>query len=95
MTFLTPARNLRAELLDLDEAPFEEVKDSLADVRRVNRYLSGYRVLLLHTEKFFRRHLENRPFSILDLATGSCDQPAAVVDLARRMNIPVRRSRWP
>ena len=48
MIFSPPPRNLRAELLDLDEAPFEEVRDSLRDVQRVNKYLSGYRVLLQH-----------------------------------------------
>ena len=46
--FFHPSRNLKPELLDLDEAPFEEVRDSLDDVRRVNKYLSGYRVLLFH-----------------------------------------------
>ena len=44
--FFPPPRNLRPELLDLDEAPFEEVRDSLEDVRLVNKYLSGYKVLL-------------------------------------------------
>lgn len=90
MIFSPPTRNLRAELLDLDQAPFAEVRDSLSDVRRVNRYLSGYRVLLLHTETLLRRHSEKRPFTILDLATGSCDQPIEVVGMARRLNIPIR-----
>ena len=51
-----PPRNFRDELLDLDEAPYEEVRDSLSDVATVNRYLSGYRVLLHHVEKFLRGH---------------------------------------
>jgi len=46
MFFSSPPRNLKPELLDLDEAPFDEVQDSLEDVRLVNRYLGGYRVLL-------------------------------------------------
>ena len=85
-----PQRNFRAELLDLDEAPFEEVKDSLRDVQRVNQYLSGYRSLLFHVEGFLRRHKSDRPFTILDAATGSADQPVEVVKLARRLGIPVR-----
>ncbi len=89
MTFF-PQRNFRAELLDLDEAPFEEVKDSLRDVQRVNQYLSGYRSLLLHVERFLRRHKGDKPFTILDAATGSADQPVAVVKLARRLGVPVR-----
>ena len=86
----SPRRNFRAELLDLDEAPFEEVKDSLRDVQRVNQYLSGYRSLLLHVQRFLRQHKEDKPFTILDAATGSADQPVAVVKLARCLGVPVR-----
>ncbi len=90
MIFSPPPRNFRAELLDLDEAPFEEVRDSLSDVRKVNRYLSGYRVLLTHAAQFLRSHPENRPLTVLDVATGSADQPAALIRQARRMKVPVR-----
>lgn len=90
MIFSPPPRRLRPELLDIDESPYEEVRESLVDVRRVNTYLSGYRVLLHHIEPFLRGHTENRPFTILDLATGSADQPLAVVDLSRSIRIPIR-----
>ena len=74
-----PVRHLRAELLDLDKAPYEEVKDSLKDVERVNRYLSGYRVLLEHVRPFLAEHRGPRPFTLLDAATGSADQIAAAI----------------
>lgn len=90
MIFSAPPRHLRPELLDLDEAPFEEVKDSLQDVRRVNRYLSGYRVLLHHMGRFFDQHNSSQPLHILDVATGSADQPMEVMRYARRRGIPVR-----
>jgi len=90
MIFSPPPRNLRAELLDLNEAPFDEVRESLSDVRRVNRYLSGYRVLLHHIRSFLENHRSERPFTILDLATGSADQPIAIVDFSRRRQVPVR-----
>ena len=85
-----PPRNLRDELLDLDEAPYEEVRDSLNDVATVNRYLSGYRVLLHHAEKFLKEHQLDRPFTVLDAATGSADQPVALVRLARRLGISIQ-----
>jgi len=88
--FFFPSRNLRDELLDLDEAPYEEVRDSLNDVATVNRYLSGYRVLLHHAGKFLKEHELDRPFSVLDAATGSADQPVALVKLARKMGVPIR-----
>ena len=90
MIFSPPPRNLRAELLDLDEAPYEEVRESLGDVRRVNRYLSGYRVLLHHAGIFLRAHKKSRPVTILDVATGSADQPVALAELARKLGVPVR-----
>ena len=90
MISLTPPRHLRPELLDLDEAPFEEVKDSLQDVQRVNRYLSGYRVLLHYIGQFFDQHTSSQPIRILDAATGSADQPMEVVRYARRRGIPVQ-----
>lgn len=90
MFFSAPPRNFQAELLDLDEAPFDEVKESLNDVRRVNRYLSGYRVLLHHVKSFWAGRDSDRPFTILDVATGSADQPVEIIKLARRMGIPVR-----
>ena len=85
-----PPRNLRDELLDLDEAPYEEVRDSLNDVATVNRYLSGYRVLLLHAGKFLKEHQLDRPFTVLDAATGSADQPVALVKLARRLGVSIQ-----
>lgn len=77
-------------MLDLDEAPYEEVQDSLQDVAKVNRYLSGYRVLLQHVEPFLRSHKANHPFRVLDAATGSADQPMALVELARRIGVPIQ-----
>ncbi len=90
MFFSPPERNFQAELLDLDEAPFEEVKDSLQDVQRVNKYLSGYRVLLNHVLPFLKNHSNSHPLSILDAATGSADQPIALVKYARKLGVPIK-----
>ena len=85
-----PPRNLKPELLDLDEAPFDEVQDSLEDVRLVNRYLGGYRVLLYYFRNFIKRQPLDKEFLVLDLATGSADQPTVVVDMARQLNIKIK-----
>lgn len=88
-SFFFPPRNLRDELLDLDEASYQEVQDSLQDVATVNRYLGGYRVLLQHIEPILRSHKTNRPFRVMDAATGSADQPVELVKLARRIGVPI------
>ena len=76
--------------MDLDDNSFEEARESLEDVRRVNKYLSGYRVLLRYAGQFLRDHREDRPFTILDLATGSGDQPVALAKLAHKLKVPVK-----
>ena len=90
MIFSPPPRNLKPELLDLDNAPFDEVKDSLEDVRLVNRYLGGYKVLLYYFRKYIKRHALDKEFSVLDLATGSADQPIAIVDAARKLDVKIK-----
>ena len=55
MFFSYPPRNLKPELLDLDEAAFDEVRDSLEDIRLVNKYLGGYKVLLHYFQKLAKR----------------------------------------
>ena len=90
MIFFPPPRNLKPELLDLDNAPFDEVKDSLEDVRLVNRYLGGYKVLLYYFRKYIKRHALDKEFSVLDLATGSADQPIAIVDAARKLDTKIK-----
>ncbi len=90
MFFSYPPRNLKPELLDLDEAAFDEVQDSLEDIRLVNRYLGGYKVLLHYFRKFAERQKLHNALSVLDLGTGSADQPVVVVDMARQLNIKIR-----
>ena len=90
MIFSPPPRNLKPELLDLDNAPFDEVKDSLEDVRLVNKYLGGYKVLLYYFREFIKKHVLDEEFSVLDLATGSADQPIAIVDAARKLDVKIK-----
>ena len=90
MFFSYPPRNLKPELLDLDEAPFDEVQDSLEDVRLVNRYLGGYKILLYYVRNFIKSQPLDKELLVLDLATGSADQPIVVVDMARQLSVKVK-----
>ena len=65
------------ELLDAGAHSDAEVAQSLADLRRINRFLGGRRVLRkLLREQVRRTRLQ--AFSVLDVATGSGDLAAAV-----------------
>ena len=73
----TAKRRVHAdELLDRGEASDAEVRSSLADLRRINRFLGGRRVLRVLLEEQVQR-TGLRAFSLLDVATGSADLPAA------------------
>ncbi len=88
-------RSREAELIDGMEYSRAEYLDCLADLRRVNRYLGGYRSLARHLFPRIVRLAGSRnrqpdaPVRLLDIGTGSADIPRTVVDWARRQGIPV------
>jgi SAM-dependent methyltransferase len=83
-----PRRRRGPELMDLPPENYSqsEYAGSLADIRKVNRFLGDYSALL----KYFSALVSGieappgRPIKVLDVATGSADIPAAIVKWARR-----------
>ncbi|HEX2080593.1 MAG TPA: methyltransferase domain-containing protein [Longimicrobium sp.] len=59
---------------------------SLADLRGVNRWLGGYRVVLSHLGRLVARHPRAR-YRVLDVATGSADIPLRIAAWARARGI--------
>ncbi len=77
MSILTPDRIYEEELLDAGDGTDEDVARSLSDLRRINRFLGGQKVLL----RAISSCLESpnlRQVSLLDVGTGSADMPMAV-----------------
>ena len=80
------ARVLRTELLDGGQLSDQEVRRTFSDLRRVNRVFGGRRLLLdTLAREVSRRGLTQ--FSVLDVASGSCDLPMAVLDWARQRKL--------
>jgi SAM-dependent methyltransferase len=77
MTFRPEVRVHQPELLDLGTVPDDEVRESLGDLRRVNRWLGGRRVLARLLDEQVRR-TGLRTFTLLDAGTGSGDLPEFV-----------------
>jgi ubiquinone/menaquinone biosynthesis C-methylase UbiE len=87
--FATFARRCaRPELIDGEDYSCEEFIDSLADLRRVNRYLGGQRALFSRLFLIIEGLTQSR-VRLLDVGTGSADLPIAVVETARRRGIEV------
>jgi SAM-dependent methyltransferase len=75
-----------AERMDEPGQDPAELGRSLADLRGVNRWLGGYRVVLHHLGRLVARH-PRREYRVLDVATGSADIPLKVAAWARSRGI--------
>jgi ubiquinone/menaquinone biosynthesis C-methylase UbiE len=76
---LTPPRVYIEELLDLGEGTDADVARNLADLRRINRFLGGRRVVL-NALATLVAEAGMQELSLLDVGTGSADIPGAVAD---------------
>lgn len=74
---LTPKRIYEEELLDAGEGTDDDVARSLSDLRRVNRFLGGRKVVLRAISSCLDDTSLER-VSLLDVGTGSADLPMAV-----------------
>jgi hypothetical protein len=98
-------RSREPELIDGDGYGVEEYRDCLADLRRINRYLGGQRVIARHLFPMIEsvvgagdgigagsdgsRSDWTRPVRLLDVGTGSADLPVMVVEWCRARRIAV------
>jgi ubiquinone/menaquinone biosynthesis C-methylase UbiE len=65
-----------------------ELARSLADLRGVNRWLGGTRIVLHHLSRLIARDAD-RTWRILDVGTGSADIPLAIARWARARGVAV------
>jgi ubiquinone/menaquinone biosynthesis C-methylase UbiE len=86
-----PKRRNGLELIDLPPETYNkaEFAGSLADIRKVNRFLGDIRAVRKHFSVRVAGIEASpvRPVKVLDIATGSADIPAAIVQWARRYGI--------
>ncbi len=76
-------RSHKKEILDLETPPVDEVFEAYRLIACVNRFLWGTDVILGHFKKFARQWDKNKTIWILDVGTGSCDIPKAIVRWAK------------
>lgn len=84
---LTPKERIYVEeLLDIGAGTDEDVARSLADLRRINRYLGGAAAVIRALEAELMRDRINCA-SLLDVGTGSADIPDAILSWCSRRGI--------
>jgi len=86
MKMLTPERLYEEELLDAGEGTDDDVAGSLIDLRRINRFLGGRKVIMHAIETCLKRTGPER-ISLLDIGTGSADLPLAIAGNCRERGI--------
>ena len=83
---LTPKRIYEEELLDAGAGSDEDVAKSLTDLRRINRFLGGRKVVLRAISSCLDGESSQR-VSLLDVGTGSADIPMAVAALCSQRGL--------
>ena len=85
----TPPQTDRAELLDLHRGSLKEVRRSLHDLRRINAYLGGARVVIEPTMQMLRES-GKKSATLLDIGTGNADIPLRLVRCAQKEGIDLK-----
>ncbi|HKQ60445.1 MAG TPA: methyltransferase domain-containing protein, partial [Candidatus Polarisedimenticolaceae bacterium] len=80
---LVPPRSHAPELMDRSDNPREALAAALRDLRLVNRWLGGRRVLSEAIRPLLLAHPPQRPLRLLDVGTGDADLPLALLELAQ------------
>jgi 2-polyprenyl-3-methyl-5-hydroxy-6-metoxy-1,4-benzoquinol methylase len=76
------------ELMDEPGRPPSELAHALSDLRGVNRWLGGTRVVLRHLSRLVERY-PRASWRILDIGTGSADIPLSIVRWAKGRGIGI------
>jgi 2-polyprenyl-3-methyl-5-hydroxy-6-metoxy-1,4-benzoquinol methylase len=89
---LVPERRRGPELIDLPPESYSrsEYAGSLADIRKVNRFLGDNRATLKFFSTLVSGITASAEVRVLDIATGSADIPVAIVKWARRRGIKIK-----
>jgi ubiquinone/menaquinone biosynthesis C-methylase UbiE len=82
-------RQHQPEWMDAPGVDRAELEHSLQYIKRVNRIARYTKATISHLEQFSRGWKPDETITILDVATGSADVPAAIVAWADRKRLPV------
>jgi ubiquinone/menaquinone biosynthesis C-methylase UbiE len=89
MPLFLRTRRRTDELIDRPDADEEELRRSLAYIRKINNWLKYTDVTIGHLEAFSKNWDRDRTYRILDVATGSADIPWAILKWADERKLKV------
>jgi SAM-dependent methyltransferase len=82
-------RQREPEWMDAPDVDPQQLRHSLAFIRRINRLLGYTRATLAHLDRFSRSRKSGERIRIIDFATGSADIPRAILRWADRRGFDV------
>lgn len=89
-SLLVPARRHDPEWMDRDDNAPGDLAAALDDIRSVNRFLGGSKVIVGAARPFILASGAAEPLSILDVGTGGGDLPLDLVAFARKAGRGIR-----
>jgi SAM-dependent methyltransferase len=89
MPLFLRTRRRTDELIDRPDADEQELRRSLAYIRKINHWLEYTDVTIGHLEGFSKTWEPGRTYRILDVATGSADIPWAILKWADERKLKV------
>jgi SAM-dependent methyltransferase len=89
-SLLVPARRHDPEWMDRTDNTPSDLEGALDDIRLVNRFLRGSKILVAAVRPFFRSLSAGETLRVLDVGTGGADLPLDLVAGARRFGRSIR-----
>jgi len=87
---LVPSRRLDPEWMDRAGNTPEQLHGALDDIRSVNRFLRGSKILVDAVRGHLVARRDGSPLTVLDVGTGGADLPLDLVAEAARLGRPIR-----
>jgi len=83
-------RAIIPEIMDTEPVPYDEFRDCLRAIERINRLTFAYRPTLRWLDRATTRRWNDRPIEILDVGSGHGDMLRRIHGWARRRGVAVR-----
>lgn len=83
-------RSYQKELLDKDNIPFEDIKQTMRELNTINKYLGGHKITIAGLKKLVAGYDLNKPINICEIGCGGGDNLRAISNYCSRKKIAVK-----
>jgi 2-polyprenyl-3-methyl-5-hydroxy-6-metoxy-1,4-benzoquinol methylase len=80
-------RSYTKELLDNDNIPFEDIKQNMKELNKINTYLGGHHITIAGLKKIINHKTNNQPITICEIGCGGGDNLKAIETWCKKNSI--------